>query len=381
MSGNTVMIPDAVKDNREVIGMALQRNPGLRVMSRYESMIYVTTTIPAFSSDPIAAVPQDKPYDIQNGLYMYTPIVCFDFHPDIAESRALVDNIIDPQQSYNKLQSTLKDYIVRFVGHGWTYRKGTIEEDDKQDWESRAIGINRAWVGEQPEPDLPAQLPREVLVGRADDRDAIRAITGVPLNMQGETQTKNEAAALFSQRMQQGGMMQMTMFDALKRADRYLGKHAVDGLQKYLKDERWIRITEDTADPLWLMVNQVTLQGVMNDLSLGEYDIEIDETQYSVTAKQDAFAQGLAMAKMMPPDLVPWHILVKNSDLPDKHEWIKYIQTKLGMTMGMGGSPAGSAALVQTLLMAQAGARGRTGSPGGPGGSTKRERVGKYAAA
>jgi hypothetical protein len=88
------------------------------------------------------------------------------------------------------------------------------------------------------------------------------------------------------------------------------------------------------------------------------------------------------MAKMMPPDLVPWHILVKNSDLPDKQEWIKYIQTKLGMALGMpGGSPAGSAELVQTLLMAQAGARGRAGSPGGPGGSTRRERVGKYAAA
>lgn|GEM_PF-5424856 len=360
-TGHSMVIPQQYADDREVLRILTERNPDLRIISNSETQHFVSTVIPAFSANPVAAAPQDMPYDVQCGMYYFTPISCYDFHPDIMQGRSVVDALKDPQQAYNKLESTLKDYIIRHVGHGYVIEDGSITGHE-EDWTSREVGINRTYLNgkSKPEPDIPSQIPREVVIGKADHRETMRLISAVPLNYGGETQTSNEASSLFAQRIQQAGLMQSTLLDSARRADRSLGRLALHGLQKNLKEERWIRVVDDEGNPESMVLNQQTVAGIRNNISVGRYDCEIDSTSYSVTAKQEAFMQSLALVKMLPPPLVPWHLLLKNSDIPDKQEWIQWIQQRLGIMQSNGvPSDQANAMVLQELMRAAAAGRAR----------------------
>jgi hypothetical protein len=92
-----------------------------------------------------------------------------------------------------------------------------------------------------------------------------------------------------------------------------------------------------TRDAYWLKINYQTLDGVLNDITQGEYDFQPDLTQLGATAKQAKFAQTLDVINMLPPEMkmvmIPrW---IKYSDLPEAQEMAAEMSAIAKQVMGI----------------------------------------------
>ena len=73
-----------------------------------------------------------------------------------------------------------------------------------------------------------------------------------------------------------------------------------------------------------------TIQGVINDVSQGEFDFIVDSNQVGETAKQMQRAEILDLLQIMPHELVPWDKLLKLFDFADVDEWVQYVGAMMG---------------------------------------------------
>ena len=60
----------------------------------------------------------------------------------------------------------------------------------------------------------------------------------------------------------------------------------------------------------------------------------LDEGEYSSTKLQENMQTKLVLAQSMPPELVNWAWILKDSDLPDINEQIEYINMMMGIQQG-----------------------------------------------
>ena len=122
------------------------------------------------------------------------------------------------------------------------------------------------------------------------------------------------------------------------------------GLQVFLTTPRAVRILgeppkgmegvvmeEGQQDMYWLQVNQQLLDGVLNDVTQGEYDFKPDLSQLGQTAKQAKFAEGMEILKSIPQDyaevLAP--LIVGIWDNPIAQDAAKRMNQLLEAKMGL----------------------------------------------
>ena len=297
-----------------------------------KKIIWVTTVIPAFDMKI-----QDKPYAVQNGNFVYTPIFAYDLHPDIMQSQSIVDELIDPQSSYNKRRSTILEIITRFASLGYTQEEGATAGYEEE-WENRSIGsmktINKQYWGKV-QPDQMPSIPPAIFQYENEDRQAMNDISGVrPENMGGQ-QESGQSGILFNSKVQQGELMLQYLFDNVEQANKTIGRNSLDLIQKYMTEERMIRITEDLGDPQWIVINQRTIDGIKNDITKGKFDLVVSSQPYGRTAREMEYMRLLDMVKFTinafpqaAPYLMP--VLAQASDTPYRSDFIKALEQANG---------------------------------------------------
>jgi hypothetical protein len=87
-------------------------------------------------------------------------------------------------------------------------------------------------------------------------------------------------------------------------------------LQVFMDTPRKIRLLDNQNNPQWMQLNWPTLQGVINDVSQGEYDFTASTVELGETARQVKFAEAMDFVKTIPPQLVKWDELFKLWDSP-----------------------------------------------------------------
>jgi hypothetical protein len=299
---------------------------------------YITTVFPEFNM-----ILQDEPYAIQNKNFMFTPIFAYNFHADIMQTQSPIDELLDPQKGYNKMRSVLLEIIMRTASVGWIVDEKAIEGYEGE-WANREIGgMKRAkhtMAGEQYiRPDRPPQIPQGIFESLQMDLQGIVSgiISGIPQANMGRLESKSMPASLFAQQTEQGHTMLQMLFDNIDKAKHIITRNSVDNIQAFLKEERWIRITQDSGEMGYFQVNQRTIEGIKNDLSIGKYDIETSRTPYGRTKKETEFLKLLDIYKFIsqisPEYLVPLlPVLIKASDTPYRQEILPIIERIVGLS-------------------------------------------------
>lgn len=245
------------------------------------------------------------------------------------KTRGLVDDGIDPQQMLNKSLSQLQHIINTTANSGWISWAGTLANMREEDIEDRGAetGLNLVLKKDAPADKVPRKIaanPVPTGVDRMIDRagQLLNETVGVNEAMSGGD--GREVSGIAIQSKQFAAQQQLAVpLDNLTRTRNLLAGRILELIQSFYDEPRIVRITEhdergrDTSEQLHL--NYPDEQGgVLNDLTIGEYDVVITEVPMQVTFENSQFLQSMEMRKE--GILIPDQFILRHSNLADKQE-------------------------------------------------------------
>ena len=242
----------------------------------------------------------------------------------------VVENLLGPQELLNKVSSQELHVINTTANSGWKLKAGSLQNMSPAELEAR--GAQTGVVLEldevaDAEKILPNQVPSglERVSWKAEEH--IKTISGVPDATTGFAREDVSAKALKANQVRASANYAIVQ-DNLNRTDHFLARNLLDLVQTFYTEERMIWIT---SDPLrreveQFTVNQVTPEGqILNDLTLGEYEIVVTNQPERDTLEDSTFMQAAEMRKELGIN-IPDSVLIKNSRLPNKIEVMEEIE-------------------------------------------------------
>lgn len=244
-------------------------------------------------------------------------------------TRGLVDNAISPQQVENKALSQFIHILATAAGSGWITEQNSLTNMTARDLEERGgeAGLHlEVKAGAQPPKQItPPPAPEGLRELMATMPQLMQQVTGVNSAMQGMTEGQESGIALQSRQFAAQQQLALAL-DNLATTRMMVAKRILWMVQEYYDYPRVWRITEQ--DVLGKTVtteiptNMEQPDGsVLNDLTLGEYDIKIDSVPLNVTFENGEFQQLLEMRKL--GVRIPDPVLINASNMARKAEVIE----------------------------------------------------------
>lgn len=221
----------------------------------------------------------------------------------------------DPQRMYNYHRTAAAEMIslapkAPFIG--------TVEQFSglEKYWE-KANTANWAFLPYKTDPKAPGppqrQPPPPVQQGlnqeAAISSDDIKAVTGLFDASLGARSNETSGKAILA-RQREGDVGTFVYIDNLARAIGYAGRILVDLIPKIYDSTRTIRILGEDQAEEFVQLNINTPNGLVNDLSVGKYDVVVT-TGPSFTTKREemsesmlAFVQAVPQAGLAAADLI-----------------------------------------------------------------------------
>jgi len=239
-------------------------------------------------------------------------------------TRGMVDNLRSPQELENKSVTYSTEILGQVSNAGWDVEEDSLVNMEPEDLEKYGSKNGLVVVyrknSTQPHKREPSQPPAaaNMLADRAEY--AIKTVSGMSDAIQG--QQGNEVSGVAIQAKQYQGQLQMGRpFDNLALTRRLAARKFLELIQKFYTEERVIRIIDPQTKKLKeeVVINQVDETGnILNDVTIGRYDMAITETQTHATFQSNQFEQMLTLKKEGVP--VPDKYLIESSMITKKHE-------------------------------------------------------------
>lgn len=307
-TGDTRVIPSDWK--RDKISMYLQQNQHIGTMKKLIKRVKWTVV-----ADNVVLHDDWSEYD----NFTVVP-----FFPHFRSGRTvgLVENLLGPQEYMNKIRSQELHVVNTTANSGWMVKPSALTNGFTiQDLEERGAEtglvipvLDMESIKKIAPNTVPTGLDR--LSQKADDD--FKTISGVSDSMMGMAREDVSGKAI-TQNTKQGSANLAKVMDNLARTDHVLAMHALDLIQDFYTEERLIRVTKGPFGGTdQTTVNQMTPEGsILNDLTLGEYDVIITSQPQRDSFEDSQFDQLVSMKK----DLgiaIPDEMIVLNSQAREK---------------------------------------------------------------
>ena len=121
--------------------------------------------------------------------------------------------------------------------------------------------------------------------------------------------------------------------DNLRKTRHYLAEKILELIQTFYTEQRIIQVTNE-SDPLQprepMVINQMTPEGrIINDLTLGEYDVVVSTAPARDSFDEVQFAEALNLRQV--GVAIPDDAIIEYSHLAKKGELAKRIRTTTGI--------------------------------------------------
>jgi len=248
----------------------------------------------------------------------------------------IVRNLLSPQEQLNKVASQELHIVNTTANSGWVVENGSLSNMDEDELTERGAETGLVLVHNRgsspPQKISPNQIPTGLdrIAGQAQMR--IREISGISEALLGTEGPEVSGVALEAKRSAGQVQIQVPM-ENLRRSRQILARRVLDLIQSFYTEPRLMQIT-DESDPLKprseFPVNQIDPQTgeVVNDLTIGEYDILVSNAPARDNFHDMQFAQALSLRQagvMIPDDMI-----VEYSHLHRKGELAKMIRQMSG---------------------------------------------------
>jgi hypothetical protein len=256
--------------------------------------------------------------------YKHFTIVPYFPHFRNAQTLGLVENLIGPQELLNKVSSQELHVINTTANSGWTVKSGALRNMSLEELEQRGAetGLvlevdDMAGVAKiQPNP-TPQGLDR--ITYKAEEH--IKTISGVSDYQTGQAREDVSAKAV-ALNQNRGSISNANITDSLNRSDHILAGVILDLIQEYYTEPRVVNVTKDrmTGETEEVGINQQDEETgeLLNDLTLGEYDVVVTSTPVRETLEDSQFQQAVQLKELGLP--IPDATLLENSRLLHKSD-------------------------------------------------------------
>ena len=243
-----------------------------------------------------------------------------------------VENLIGPQELLNKTSSQELHIVNTTANSGWIVKTGMLTNMSIEELEQK--GSTTGLVVEVNELDAiqkisPNSTPSGIERISYKAEEHIKTISGVSDTMQGQDR-EDVAAKAMQEKKKNGSTALAKPLDSLIRTDFYIARMLLDLFQEFYTDERVVTVVHDdnTGATTKMSVNQVdpATGEVLNDITLGEYDVVVGSVPVRETLEDSQFDQAMAMKEA--GISIPDAFIIGSSRLMKKQDLIKQIQAQ-----------------------------------------------------
>jgi hypothetical protein len=298
------------------------------VKQSYKEIIWQTSVVPALNLKLY-----DAPQKWQSGYFKFIPVLCYDFHPNILETRSIMDDIIDPVSSYNVERNTILTYIMKMTKGGWIAEEGAVKGFEDELMSNDLVGLkkvaNGALTSNRIQPIQPPTYPVALAEHAMSEKEDLQIISAQSPNVQGRKESAKETGVLFQSRVAQANVMQSWISDNAQYSVLLIAYNSLAIIQTYLKMPRAIMILGDEANPEWILLNQRSLGNILNDVTYGRYNIRISKQPYGRKAQEAEFERVMQIntwLQSIDKAYIDPTIALKIAPLTVKNEMIQHIK-------------------------------------------------------
>jgi hypothetical protein len=260
----------------------------------------------------------------------WSPYKTFDIIPyfwlfDYGHCLAMVDNAISPQELENKSLSATIHYQTSVSNSGWKVKTGSLKNMTTADLAEK--GMKTGIVLELDEVDnaqkitpnaFPTGMDRLAQIGA----EGIKSVTGMSDAEQGMNSPEVSGIAIQSKQYQ-SKLILADAHDNMAFTRILLARKLMELFQRFFTNERMFKIIgtdergNDTEEEL--VINQVDELGqIVNDITLGEYEVVVTSQPLAATFADTQFQQLLEMQQAGMP--IPADVIVLASNLSNKQQ-------------------------------------------------------------
>ena len=308
-----------------------QRQAPLRYVSEtLVKQIHITTVSPYHNLTLF-----DGDYFLKTDMYDIIPYTSFDFsNAKSMEPSSLIWAMLDPQRNLNKRQIQKTGYIDRAMISPIVF--SAEDRDAKEDYEENGNLPGYAMTVRNlkfpPHRMAPAQMAGDIWNDLADSRNNLNDISGVNETARGQSEHANESARMFQMKLERAGATINPYLKTLSKSRLMIGEYFLKTCsQVYSEIGRLVYTLDQQKQGGAVVLNDMAGGEIRNQVSSFAGQVILDEGDYSPTKLQENMQVKLAYAQIMPPELVNWRWVLKDSDLPDVEEQIDYIEMMLGL--------------------------------------------------
>ncbi|MEL0013996.1 MAG: hypothetical protein VW715_02225 [Rhodospirillales bacterium] len=247
----------------------------------------------------------------------------------------MVRNLLSPQEQLNKIASQELHIVNTTANSGWMVESGSLVGMSADDLEEHGaetglvLEYNR---GSTPPVKIqPNQIPTGL--DRISQKAAlnIKAISGINDSMLG-TDSAEVSGVAIQAKQNRGAIMIQVPLDNLRKTRQYLAEKILDLVQTFYTERRVIMITNE-EDPLKprepMVINEMSPEGqIINDLTIGEYDVVISTAPARDSFDEVQFAEALNLRQV--GVAIPDDAIIEYSHLARKQELAKRIRVLTG---------------------------------------------------
>lgn len=275
------------------------------------------------------------------------------------QTRGMVEDLIDPQREINKKRSVLMDILNRNANSGWMYEENTLDQEQESNLKlyGSSPGIHVKWKrgpngAESPKRIEPGGYPQGL--DRLEEKASVDLyqISGINESALGQLDKVQSGRAIEARQRQAVLSIQMYT-DNFARSKKIQGRKFLEIFQKHYTEERLYRIAGEDSKLVTYEINKKDATGAngftrLNDITVGKYSVEIDETPISATFKQAQFEETMLLLEKLGPvgqtliETSP-ELIIDQTSLPRKEDWKRGLMQATAMTPppGMeGGDPS-----------------------------------------
>ena len=248
----------------------------------------------------------------------------------------MVRNLLSPQEQLNKIASQELHIVNTTANSGWMVESGSLVGMTADDLEEHGaetglvLEYNRG--SNPPSKIQPNQIPTGL--DRISQKAAlnIKSISGINDSMLG-TDSAEVSGVAIQAKQNRGAIMIQVPLDNLRKTRQYLAERILDLIQSFYTEQRIIMVT-DESDPMQpreqMVINEMTPQGrIINDLTLGEYDVVIATAPARDSFDEVQFAEALNLRQV--GVAIPDDAIIEYSHLSKKGELAKRIRMMTGV--------------------------------------------------
>ena len=250
----------------------------------------------------------------------------------------MVRNLISPQEQLNKIASQELHIVNTTANSGWMVESGSLvgmHPDDLEEHGAETGLVLEYNRGSTPPVKIqPNQIPTGL--DRISQKAAanIKSISGINDSMLG-TDSAEVSGVAIQAKQNRGVMMIQVPLDNLRKTRHYLAEKVLNLVQRFYTEERIVMVTDEN-DPLQpreaMVINEVTPEGqIINDLTIGEYDVIIGTQPARDSFDEMQFAEALNLRNV--GVAIPDDAIIEYSHLTKKGELAKRIRMQTGVEM------------------------------------------------